>query len=52
MKRSMDLKPHLDQILDAKYTAGSGERARRKLKRKEKFCDQVRKAVGKMMVCD
>ena len=48
--RSMDLKPHLDDILDVTYTTGSGERERRKKKRKEKFVDQVRKEVKTMQV--
>ena len=46
----MDLKPHLDDILDVTYTTGSGERERRKKKRKEKFVDQVRKEVKTMQV--
>ena len=50
MLRSMDLGPVLDDILDVKYTTGSDERERRKVKRKEKFCGQVRKAVSRMMV--
>ena len=50
MLRSMDLKPHLDDILDVKYTTGSGARERRKKKRKEKFVDQVRKEVKTMQV--
>ena len=48
--RSMDLKPHLDDILDVTYTTGSGDRERRKKKRKEKFLDQVRKEVKTMQV--
>ena len=50
MFRSMDLGQHLDDILDVKYTTESGDRERRKVKRKEKFCGQVRKAVKSMMV--
>ena len=46
----MDLKPHLDQILDVKYTTGSGDKERRKKKRKEKFRDQVRREVKLMQV--
>ena len=50
MLRSMDLGPLLSDKLDVKYTTGSDERERRKVKRKEKFCGQVRKAVCRMMV--
>ena len=50
MLRSMDLGPLLNDILDVKYTTESSDRERRKVKRKEKFCGQVRKAVSRMMV--
>ena len=50
MLRSMDLGTLLNDKLDVKYTTGSEERERRKVKRKEKFCGQVRKAVCRMMV--
>ena len=50
MLRSMDLGPVLDDILDVKYTTGSDDRERLKVKRKEKFCGQVRKAVSRMVV--
>ena len=50
MLRSMDLKPHLDDILDVKYTSGEDEKQRRKLKRKEKFIDHVSRAVKMMQV--
>ena len=50
MLRSMDLGPLLNNILDVKYTAGSEDKERRKVKRREKFCGQVQKAVRRMMV--
>lgn len=46
----MDLGPHLDRILDVKYTSGELEKQRRKLKRKEKFMDHVSRAVKMMQV--
>ena len=42
--------PLLDNILDVQYTAESGDRQRRKAKRKEKFVDQVKKSVEMMQV--
>lgn len=46
----MDLGPQLDHALDVKYTSGQDEKQRRKLKRKEKFRDQVSRAVQMMQV--
>ena len=46
----MNLGPHLDRILDVKYTGGVDEKERRKKKRREVFASQVTKAVEMMKV--
>ena len=46
----MDLPPKLDEKLSVRYISDKVEKERRKLKRKEKFCLQVKRGVTKMQV--
>ena len=46
----MDLPPKLDEKLSVRYISDKVEKERRKLKRKETFCLQVKRAVTKMQV--